>query len=127
MDWLVLRLGDYKFVSRMTPYQVREQLVNWGRDLVRIVPSLKPALDQRSKEFQAYLAKMSEKELKSEYERQQKFNTRFASYIQQKESERQGLQQSVASMRKSMLEFHVANLNISENLGNTGFTWTVSK
>ena len=125
-EWLAWRLADYKHFQRMTRYQQKEQLADWARGLAQFAPDLASDLAAREKDFKDYLKAMPATEVKAEFERMSKFNTRFTQFIQQKHGEQQALKQTVTMMQNSLLDFHVANLNISENMGNTGFRWRIT-
>lgn len=126
MDWIVWRVGDYSYLQRMTPYQLRLQIVDWGREIVTFMPEHKSDLDARVKELKDYASKMPDAEVKSEFERMEKANSRFKTFMMQREQQAQDLKANFASMRKALQSFHVANLNIAENTGNSGYRWTLS-
>ena len=124
-NWLVWRIGDYSYFARLTPYQKKSQLAEWGQEVLGFAPEMKPYVDARIKEYKDYVAKMSNEEIKSEFELKKKSDAKFAAKIQQMQNDMRNTQQTFAQMRQSMLDFHVANLNISENIGNTGYVWQI--
>lgn len=124
-NWLIWRLGDYSYFQRLTPYQKKAQLVEWGQEILGLAPEMKPYVEKRIKEYKDYVAKMPESEIKGEFEKKKQTDAKFAAEMQKIQSQMQMNQQTFAQMRQSLLNFHVANLNISENIGNTGYVWTI--
>lgn len=124
-NWLVWRVGDYSYFAKLTPYQKKSQLADWGQEVLGFAPEMKPFVDVRIKEYKDYVAKMSNEEIKAEFELKKKSDAKFAAKIQQMQGEMRNTQQTFAQMRQSMLNLHVANLNINENIGNTGYVWQI--
>lgn len=125
-NWLVWRLGDYKFLAKMSRYQQAEALSTWAQELVSIFPTVKPTATRQSAELQKVIKSLTPAEVKAEFERARKLNAKFSVFMAQRQQAAAEMQQSVSQMRQAMTQFHVANLNISENLGDTGFRWTLT-
>lgn len=124
-EWLIWRAADYYLFERMTPFQQKEKLVEWGQELMKISPQVKPFLVQKINEYKTYVAKMPPAELKAEFDLKRQRDEQFAFEIQKLQVERQSNQASYNVMRESLLKSHVTNLNISENTGNTGYVWVI--
>lgn len=124
-NWLIWRLGDYSFYTRLSPYQKKEQLLEWAQEIVGIAPETKPYLEQRLKEYKDYVAKMPNSEIKAEFERKKQTDAKFQTEMARMQGEMRSTQQTFAQMRQSLLSFHVANMNIAENIGNTGYVWVI--
>lgn len=125
IDWLTWRICDYSLLARMSKFEQREIVDLWARQIEPIFPKLKPQFDARKEEFRLFVSKLSEQELREEFARKQMKNAQFAEFMRKRQAEGQALQQTVSQIRQSMLEFHIANLNIAENSGNSGFVWTL--
>lgn len=124
-DWLIWRAAEYSFFLRQTPYQRKSQLAEWGQQISGLAPAMKPYIEQRIKEYKDYVAKMPDAEVKTEFQLKQKTDAKFAAEMQKMQAQMKMNQQTFAQMRQSMLDLHVANLNIAENTGNTGYVWTI--
>jgi hypothetical protein len=124
-EWLIWRGGEYSFFARQTPFGKKEQLAKWGNEILGVSPQMRPFVEQRIKEYKDYVAKMPNEEIKKEFEIKQKTNTEFAIRMQKMQNDMKSTQQTFAVMRQGLMNLHVANLNIAENIGNTGFTWQI--
>ena len=124
-DWSVWRIGEFSFLDRMTPYQRKLLLAQWAGQLAPLSAEAAQWAKTRQSEYEAYVAKMPESELREERELRLKSDVEFAVAMAKWQQESQGLAQTVSQMRASMTSLHVANLNIAENLGNSGYEWTI--
>lgn len=124
-DWLMWRGADYSFFARQTPFGQKEQLARWGAEIAALSPAMKPYADQRMREYRDYVAKMPDAEIKREYELKQRTDTEFKIRMQKMQNDMKSTAQTFAVMRQGLLGLHVANLNIAENIGNSGFRWEV--
>lgn len=122
-EWLVWRLADYSPYKRMSPFQQKSVLAQWATEILPAMPSVNAQARKRVDELKAYIAKMPDKEIKAEFDRKMRADAKFQATIQQMQGEMAATRQTFAQMRQSMSEFHVANLNIAENLGNSGYLW----
>jgi hypothetical protein len=122
-EWLMWRGAEYSIFARYTPFGKKEQLVRWGQEIIGFVPEMKTYLDQRIIEYKDYVAKMPNDEVKREYELKEKSNTEFRIAMQKIQNDMKATSQTFAVMREGLRNLHVANLNIAENIGNTGFVW----
>lgn len=124
MDWLTWRLSDFTNLQRMSTYQRHETLDRWANQIEPLFPGLREQIQKQKQQFKTYVAQMSDREIREEFQRQQRANVKFAEFMQKREATSNAMQRSIAQMRTSMVDFHIANLNIAENLGNSGFVWT---
>ncbi|MFM2411166.1 MAG: hypothetical protein RL481_1994 [Pseudomonadota bacterium] len=124
-DWLMWRGAKYSQFERMTPFGRKEQLARWGAEIAGLSPDMKPFADQRMAEFRTYVAKMPADELKREFELKQRTDNEFQMQMKKIQHDMKSTQQSFAMMRQGLTAMHVTNLNISENIGNTGFVWKI--
>jgi hypothetical protein len=124
-EWLIWRGGEYSFYGRQTPFGKKEQLAIWGKEILAVSPEMRPYVEFRIKEYKDYVAKMPSDELKREIEIKQRTNAEFSMRMQQIQNEMKDNQRMFAAMRQNLMNLHVANLNIAENIGNTGFTWQI--
>lgn len=124
-NWVVWRIADYGHFKRLSPFQQKVQLAEWSAELVPAMPWLRETAQRRLSELKAYIAKMPDSEVRAEFQRKQRADAKFAVTIRKMQSESAGALQTANQMRQSMVAFHTANLNIAENLGNSGYVWTV--
>jgi hypothetical protein len=124
-DWLMWRGAKYSQFERMTAFGKKEQVARWAAEIAGLSPDMKPFADQRMAEYRDYVAKMPADELKREYALKQRTNQQFQLQMQKIQNDMKATQQTFAVMRQGLMGMHVANLNISENIGNTGFVWKI--
>lgn len=122
-EWLVWRLAGYTPYARLSPFQQRAILAQWGAEIVPAMPSVAAAARRRVAELKSYVAKMPAAEARAEYRRKLAADRAFDAAIAQMQGEANALSATVTQMRQSMVDFHVANLNIAENTGSSGYVW----
>ncbi len=126
-EWLVWRAGQYSFTQRQTPFQRKKELVEWGQSVLPYSAEMKPFVEKRIKEYKDYVAKMPKSEVESEVAIMRQTNQAFQAKMAQMQAEGRMMQQTFAQVRSSLLDSHVVNLNIAENIGNGGYVWQIKK
>jgi hypothetical protein len=124
-SWLSWRVVDYNFYDRFTPYQRKEQLVEWAVQMAEMFPEAKVYLAQRQKEYADYVNKMPPAELKAEYETKRRDDAKFAAYSDAQKDKLKTMQQGYDATKRMLVEWSVTSSNITENMGTRGGTWVI--
>ena len=124
-NWLIWRVGGYSFLNRMTPYQKIDQITAWAIELAKMDEKYRAIAQTKVREYQNYVSNMSNTEVQRESELKKQSDTKFANEMARMQNNARNNQITFAQMRNSLTTLHAANLNISENIGNTGYVWKI--